>query len=165
MGYDCYIRSTSDPEPEWPDPFTPEAYEKCRVVRDEWEERTHGYFRRSMSGGSRLADALVEMGMGFDAEVFVPVPPWPSREEYVVEEYDAETDRVLDWHGPEIPGIHYHKVCTSNDGWHVTREECRSALALYEFAIRDGKAHPDAFHDDFIPFLRAAAEHDGFEVH
>lgn len=186
MGYDCYVRSPREPKPEWPESLTSEALETYRIARDEWEERTYGYFRRSLSGGARLADALVAMGMGFDAEDFVPVPPWPDKDEYGVEfaewkdeagawqdgyrgdraqEYEAEGNRVLDWHGPEIPGIPIHKVCTSNDGWHVTREECRAALKLYESAIRDGKEHPTEFDDDFMPFLQSAAEADGFEVH
>lgn len=178
MGYDCYIRSAREPKPEWPSPFTEEAYREYAENQREWEARTHGYFRRSLSGGSRLADALIAMGMGFEAETFLPVPPWPDREEYGVDwndegdvvgerakEYEAAVAAVLDWHGPEIPGIPVHKVCRSNDGWHVTREECRAALQLYEFAIRDGKGHPEAFADDFIPFLRAGAEADGFEVH
>jgi hypothetical protein len=146
MGYDYYIRSPRDPQLEWPDPFT---------------------------------DALIAMGMGFEAEDYFTVPPWPDRAEYGVQydewdghvigerakEFEDAVAEVLRWRGPEIPpGIPVPKVCTSNDGWHVTREECRAALRLYEFAIRDGKTHPEAFGDDFIPFLRAAAEADGFEI-
>ena len=80
------------------------------------------------------------------------------------QEFIAATDAVLDWHGPEIPGIPVHKVCYSNDGWHVTKEEAKSALLIYNREIEAGKSHPDIFSGDFIPFLESAARHDGFET-
>lgn len=164
MGYDCYVRTASGAD----------------------HDNDEHYFRRSIFGGSPLADALIALGMGFEAETFAPIPLFPDADEYGVEwhewkdetgkwhdgyigeratEYEAEVNRVLDWHGPEIPGIPVHKICTTNDGWHVTRAECDAALHLYESAIRDGKPHPEAFRDDFVPFLRCGAQHDGFEVH
>jgi hypothetical protein len=186
MGYDCYVRSPREPKPELPHGFSTEqerdAWYQDRI---EWEDRTHGYFRRSMGGGAGLADALIAMGMGFEAEKWVPIPPFPMAEEYGVEydewqddggrwhdgykgdrakEYEADLAEHLRWHGPEIPGIPIHKICTTNDGWVVTREECRAALVLYDAAIVSGREHPDAFRDDFIPFLIAAAAADGFEV-
>lgn len=182
MGYDCYIRGENvpkSPRPDWEckEPFGGEEY-------DAWTRRY--YFRRNIWGGMRLAEALVDMGMGFDAYEYGTPPAWPDPEEYGVtyqetklpdgewetgyvgeraKEYEAAQNAVLDWHGPEIPGIPTHKVAGSNDGWHVTREEAKSALLIYERAIAAGKAHPEIFSDDFIPFLRTAAEHDGFETH
>jgi len=170
VGYDCYTR--------------PRA--KCDDYRTWREENPNAYFRRNLSGGSYLAEALIAAGMGFDAEQYVSVPRFPDADEYGVNyaewkdedghwhagyvgdragEYNAEVARVLAWHGPEIPGIPVHKVCGSNDGWHVTKEECKAALGLYERHIAKGGQHPEAFGDDFIPFLRESARGDGFEVH
>lgn len=182
MGYDCYIRGDGVPKrpcPDWDckEPFGGEEY-------DAWTRQY--YFRRNIFGGSRLADALIDMGMGFDAYAYGQPPAWPTCEEYGVEyrewrdevgewqsgvvgeraeEFDAAQNAVLDWHGPEIPGIPVHKIAGSNDGWHVTREEAHSALLIYRRTLDDGKEHPEAFSDDFIPFLRSAVEHDGFETH
>jgi hypothetical protein len=176
MGYDCYVRGEEvpkSPRPDWDcrEPFGGEEY-------DAWTRRY--YFRRNIFGGSRLAEALIDMGMGFDAYRWGRPPEWPKPEEYGVRYGDDDEDEmvgeriddyrkaeaeVLDWHGPEIPGIPTHKIAGSNDGWHVTREEAHSALLIYKRAIADGKAHPEAFSDDFIPFLREAARHDGFETH
>lgn len=178
MGYDCTIilnDPTSDPCPEvdWENEASRENYEA-------WCDRN--YFRRNVWGMEHLRDAMVQLGMAFTD--FDVMPDFPDAEAWGVrfnewknadgkwesgyvgtrsKEYEAEIERVLRFHGPEIPGIPMHKFC-SNDGWIVTREECQAALGLYEFALRDGKGHPDAFGDDFIPFLRQAARHKGFEV-
>ena len=171
MGYDCYIRGAREARPDvnWNDEASIATYR-------EWSARN--YFRRNMFGGSRLADALEAMGMGFTAETYVSPPEFPDIKAYGcdwgddgepvgerAEEYEAAVNAVLDWHGPEIPGIPVHKIAGTNDGWHVTKEEAKAALVLYEFAIRAGKPHPDAFGEDFIPFLHRAAEADGFETH
>lgn len=182
MGYGCTIRGEDIP------PCPPANYE-CREPfggpeYDAWNRQY--YFRRNMFGGSRLANALIDMGMGFDALAYgVKWPDWPSAEEYGVEhkewlddegeyhserqgeraaEFEAANNATLDWHGPEIPGIPVHKICYSNDGWHVTKEEAHAALLIYRRAIESGKGHPESFRDDFIPFLETAARHDGFET-
>lgn len=174
MGYDCYIRGENVPK-------SPKCDWDCQEPfgGEEWAAwMAKYYFQRNIWGGSRLAEALIEMGMGFDAEQYGQHPAWPDMNEYGVDyndegelvgervdDYRKALDEVLDWHGPEIPGIPVHKVAGSNDGWHVTREEAQSALLIYERAIAEGKEHPAAFSDDFIPFLREAARHDGFETH
>ena len=66
-------------------------------------------------------------------------------------------------HEGDTPGIPAHKL-RSNNGWHVTREECVQALATYDEAVAGGAAHPESFREDLVPFLRTAAAHDGFEV-
>lgn len=174
MGYDCTIRGGDVPErprPDW----------DCKdpIGGEEWTAwRRQYYFRRNIFGGARLAEALVEMGMGFDAYEYGRPPEWPDPKDYGVtiddetgepvgqraDDFRKANDAVLDWHGPEIPGIPVHKVAGSNDGWHVTKEEARSALLIYAKSIGKGQAHPEAFSDDFIPFLRQAARHDGFET-
>lgn len=193
MGYDYYVRSEEkppSPQVDWSaaNYATGEGLEEYRAWERDW------YFRRNIFGGSRLADALLDLGMGFDAHAYGRPPEWPKPEEYGVEyreeklpdgewecgyvgerakEFEEASNAVLDWHGPEIPGIPIHKVAGSNDGWHVTREEAKSALLIYERALADGKTRPEVFGsgidgadgDDFIHFLRRAAAHDGFETH
>lgn len=61
----------------------------------------------------------------------------------------------------EEPGISVYKLCHSNDGWWVTKIECQSALQLWE---RNGRPDVDGEAGDTIPFLRAAADHEGFRV-
>lgn len=148
-----------------------------RATHDQPGGNPHTYFERNTWGSRQLADALIATGTGFDAETWLPIPPFPEIADYGCEwnddgepvgdradEYSDILAKHLAWHGPEVPGIPIHKICTTNDGWHVTREECRSALALYELHLAAGGSHPEAFGDDFIPFLREAARRDGFEV-
>lgn len=144
------------------------------------------YFRRNIFGASRLATAVVELGMGFDVFSYgLELPRFPRPEEFDVErnpewdgdedgipewigdrakEYRTAVDYVLDWHGiSDIPGIPVHKICYSNDGWHVTQLECEAALGIYRARIAAGDAHPEVFYDDFIPFLELCSRHEGFE--
>ncbi|RSN26516.1 hypothetical protein DMC63_01385 [Streptomyces sp. WAC 05977] len=143
-------------------------------VRDASESAENTYLRRSIFGGVPFAEALIGFGMGFDPG---PVPSFPDPDEFDLkfgddgwegerlDEFRAAVTSVLDWHGPEDKtGIPVHKVCSSNDGWHVTKAECEQALAAYRKAMADGGAHPEAFDDDVIPFLECAAAHDGFET-
>jgi len=166
MGYDCYVRTAAGLE--YNDP-------KC-------------YFRRSIFSGRPLAEALIALDMGYDPAAYgLESPDFPDSDEYGVTyeewqdengdwqdgykgeraaEYEQAAQAALSWHGvADIPGIPVHKVCTSNDGWHVTKLECQAALGIYRERIAAGAEHPAAFRDDFIPFLEVAAQHDGFEVH
>lgn len=180
MGYDCYVRSPRVPAPDvdWTDRASCDAYFT-------WQHETAAYFRRSIGsiGGTREAIRAMGMGFWFDEYPRLEVPGFPGPGTYdLVEkewqdddggwhyyagaryaEYEAALGAKLAWHGPEVPGIPLDKFC-SNDGWHVTKVECRSALDIYWKAREAGTPHPDAFRDDFIPFLTHAAEADGFEV-
>ncbi|AHH98538.1 hypothetical protein [Kutzneria albida] len=79
-------------------------------------------------------------------------------------DYVTARDRVLALHLPvDQSGIPVHKV-TEPCGWLVQREECASALATYRAHRANGRRHPRAFGDDFIPFLTACADQNGFLV-
>lgn len=136
----------------------------------------HDYLRRNIFGMHPTVEAMVGLEMAF----WSPSPEfpkswpdysdcahWDAEGEPVSGEargYQERIQRLLATHGEcRTPGIPSHKF-TSNDGWHVTREECEQALEIYEKALANGRAHPEFFRDDVIPFLRCAAKHDGFEV-
>ena len=74
-------------------------------------------------------------------------------------------ERVRDRRGAG-KGIAVYKLCNSNDGWWVTKEECQEFLDLWEAA---GKPVVDDFgsgpYEDTIPFIRAAAANGGFRVY
>lgn len=156
MGYDMYVRGAA-------------------------KDAEHGYLRRNIFGMHPTVEAMVSVGMAF----WSPSPGWPKvpqpyedhvrwddkveDEVPVTAEGQAYLERVesaRSTHGEtRTPGIPSHKF-TSNDGWHVTREECEQALAAYDQAVTAGGAdHPKYLMDDVLPFLRCAAQHDGFEVH
>lgn len=155
MGYDMYVRGAA-------------------------KDADDGYLRRNIFGMHPTVEAMVTLGMAF----WSPSPGFPKSpepyEEHIRWDDQVEDDvpvtaegqtyverlaSALSTHGEcRTPGIPSHKF-TSNDGWHVTREECEQALAVYDKAIGDGATHPDLLRDDVIPFLRCAAQHDGFEVH
>lgn len=128
-------------------------------------------------GTTRLCQAMVELGMAHPS----PVPDFPDsdhldRRDFVDEQ--PATDRARTYmqalaavqaeHGTRgaarLPGIPAHKL-TSGDGWHVTADECAEALGAYELATTAGAAHPAAFADDVVPFLRTATRYGGFRVH
>ena len=117
-----------------------------------------------------LVEDAVALGMAFHSAA--PAFPDDPGDEHVGFEGDREVGRTdvgrayverkqaaLSAHGGDVAGIPAHKL-RSNHGWHVTRAECLAALASYDKAA----THPASFRDDLIPFLRCAAEHDGFEV-
>jgi hypothetical protein len=77
-------------------------------------------------------------------------------------DYEAELERILSRHGnTDEDGIPLHKLRT-NLGWHITTQECRAALRALDKQPDDP---PTVFGTKLVPFLRAAAERDGFEVH
>lgn len=77
----------------------------------------------------------------------------------------AARDYCARWHGvlgdrssADGRGIPEHKLAT-NDGWHVTRQECAEALVAHAQAD-----HPPLVVPGFTRFLHAAARHHGFRV-
>lgn len=69
------------------------------------------------------------------------------------------------------PGIPEHKLCTTNDGWHVLPEEINLALATYQHCGGDESArrivdpHDWDYWQEWLAFLRGAAtEGEGFRV-
>lgn len=144
------------------------------------------YFRLNMWGMGLFTDFMTERSMVFDAGKH---PEWPDIDAYGVtwddverleypeyhegeplsdetaekaRRYLAERDRLLAWHGPEVPGIPVHKF-GSNDGWIVTPAEC-------EAAVRIGREHPaPEGHEkrwaEWLGYMDRARRHGGFEVH
>lgn len=155
--------------------------EKGDNVHDCTKHKDH-YWRRNMFGGSRQAELLVTVGIGAwgpnDAWEAAEKEGWPTKPESAT--YDEDTDKyvgegVEEWYAAMHArlrdprgvshGIPVYKLCNSNDGWWVTKEECEHALILWEAA---GQPDVDDFgqgpYGDTIPFLRAAADHHGFRV-
>lgn len=174
MGYDYYAKQPVYPQPEW--------RVRDRTALDKWYDTPGNYLRRNIWGGSRLAEAMVKLGMAYDVEQYISMPEWPHPEKYgcvwdenVGEDGDYIGDRAdeyrkaledhLSWHGvSDIPGIPIHKIAGSNDDWHVTALECQAALGIYRQRMSEGEAHPDEFRDDVIPFLEHCAATKGFET-
>jgi hypothetical protein len=147
-------------------------------VKNAPSDHGHNYLRRNIFGMFPTVEAMVDLGMAqwTDHDAFPPPPsPYETHVDYddndqqigLTDEgkkYLEAVKQHLVAHVGDQPVIPSHKF-TSNDGWHVTKGECAEALKAYDAAMADGTDHPARFYDDLIPFLRLAAEHDGFEVH
>ena len=131
------------------------------------------YLRRAMGSQGALRQALLDVGMGYEAVGPEPVvPEYPGDEHWdgdtfpstpLTEQaraYSAACEEFLKGSRDERPGIPVHKLCM-NEGWWVTRIECATALQLWE---RAGQPIPEAFRDDVLPFLACAAKNGGFRV-
>lgn len=135
-----------------------------------------GYFRLSNGGMGRYADAMAELGMAHESTSGLD---WSEAPEYPEDDdndekmaaYTEAMDKYLGGHGTpaDKPTIPLHKF-SSNDGWFVTPEEIRAALAAWDAHDLDGldqDTHATIETDywgEFIAWLRLAAEHDGFRV-
>jgi hypothetical protein len=147
------------------------------VVQGAPEDEEGTYLGRNIWGMAPTVEALVRLGMAFWSDM----PDFPESDHLTRDDYDDDgapaserakvymqaVERTLADHGAGdaeyIGGIPAHKF-SSNDGWHVTDKECVEALNAYEVSIQAGDAHPEALHDDVIPFLRTAAKYEGFRV-
>jgi hypothetical protein len=122
---------------------------------------------------TRIVAAMISLGMVVDTG---PPPKFPMWAVYGVSDFDsagrplgghardyeAALARILSHHGhTDEPGIPLHKLRTSL-GWHVTADECTAALARFDARSDEP---PAVFGVRLVPFLRAAAGGDGFEVH
>lgn len=166
------------------------------------DEAEQSYFRLNIFGMGRWRNLMYELGMIFDA---AEQPEWPDIESFGVtwddverveyadddfykdkppvgaetqekaKRYIAERDRLLAWHGQEVPGIPAHKF-GSNDGWIVLPAECKAALAIYMAKLEEiGRDSMDNLIDNttrnrghwakWLLYLQGAIAHDGFEVH
>ncbi|HEX3649602.1 MAG TPA: hypothetical protein VHV49_14345 [Pseudonocardiaceae bacterium] len=122
---------------------------------------------------SRIIASMAALGMVVDSG---PAPKFPLWAVYGVSDFDsvgrplgrragdyeAALAAILSHHGstPE-PGIPLHKLRTGL-GWHVTSAECAAAVARFDARPDD---QPGPLATRVVPFLRAAAAGDGFEVH
>ncbi|SDP96383.1 hypothetical protein SAMN04487905_12020 [Actinopolyspora xinjiangensis] len=144
------------------------------VVQGAPRQHSHRYLRRGVFGMLVTAQEMVRLGMAFTSDM----PTFPesghlSEEEFtnqgepVTEQartYLAQLDETLSAHGGDGAGIPLHKF-GSNDGWHVTAVECADAVAAYDRARTAGTPHPNELEGDVVPFLRTAAQCDGFRVY
>lgn len=123
----------------------------------------------------RLVVLMLSWEMAVDAG---PAPKFPLWAVYGVSDFDSAgrpvgeraTDyetalaRILSGHGrTDREGIPVHKLST-NLGWHVTAAECAAAIRCFNAGVAAGQ-DATVFGKKLIPFLRAAAAGDGFEVH
>jgi hypothetical protein len=123
----------------------------------------------------KLVAAMLSWRMAVDGG---PPPKFPLWAVYGVSDFDSAgrpvggqaTDyetalaRILGGHGQtDQEGIPTHKLST-NLGWHVTADECTAALRHFNAGVAAGR-DATVFGKKLLPFLRAAAAGDGFEVH
>jgi len=162
------------------------------------------YFRLNVFGMSRYCDLMARVGMTFDDPF--ERPEWPKPEDYGTDweeiehledreyypdvtfndeqlrrivKYRDDRDRLLAWHGAEIPGIPEHKF-SSNDGWIVLPAECEAAVRIWrQFTADQGEEKASAIVAEYlgdgdgrmdywlkwITYLASAVRHEGFEVH
>lgn len=121
-----------------------------------------GYFRLNSWGMSETRPWLLKVDAAHDRGEH---PAWPNEDDYEggYEDpaYEAASDRVRAA-GVEFPGIPIWKL-GSNDWWHVTPIECRSAVleaAKHEDELSDA---PD-YVREFLLYIGEAALHGGFRV-
>ena len=162
------------------------------------------YFRANIGGMGQLIDVMYEFGMVFEDE---GRPDWPEpkefnltreqmriiydpeeyAEEYLAltpevlkqgEEFKAEIQRLLTWHGKtDTPGIPLHKFST-NDGWLVLPAEAEAVVRMWRGELhrdearaqrivtgRLGRVGALEWWESWIAFLDGAVSHGGFEVH
>lgn len=153
------------------------------------------YFHLSVWGMSAYARAMHELGMVYEV---APTGAWPKASDHgtthehidTVEDGNPEgiqitavqeaaaraylklRDAHLSQHPGNTPGIPSFKFGT-NDGWLVTPDECKAALAAYR-AADEGKREAvlaavrqpwnPGYWDEWIAFLEGAVDHGGFRV-
>jgi hypothetical protein len=125
---------------------------------------------------ARIVAVMTELGMAIDGG---PSPKFPMWAVYGVSDFDsvgrplggramdyeAALEQILSSHGHnDSDGIPLHKL-RSNLGWHVTADECVAAVRCLDRWLAGHEEPPQGLGKKLIPFLREAAEGDGFEVH
>lgn len=158
MGYDMHVINADGSRAYRIDYSDGDDFEKTVLPQIKERDDLHLYFRRSISGGIWQCQRLERAGMGYFGDLqYVEC----GCTDYTGGFCCDVNRRMLGAVDADRPGINLAKMCSTNDGWHVTRLECLAALALWEAA---GRPDVDDGYGDLIPFLRAAAEHDGFVV-
>lgn len=114
------------------------------------------YFRLNIWGMGEYREVMERHGM---VDWSVDPPPDP-------EDWDDDEQR-LRWQ-TDVPaktfGIAGYKLC-SNDGWLVTPEECRSALAAWESSENKVNETLDDYWFSWLRFIEGAIEAGGFRVY
>lgn len=190
------------------------AQDRVHALYEAMRDAEQSYFRLNISGMGWARNVMGEFGMAFEDPS--ERPEWPKPEEYGTD-YDAlealespeycpdwtwtdealraacafkeAQDKVLSWHGVEIPGIPFHKF-SSNDGWIVLPAEAEAAVRIWKQAYdemgedearsvvaqagdRTDSAEPTQERADaywslwlrWVAYLAGSVRHDGFEVH
>lgn len=191
----------TDNDPE-PDPELLAIEQERRAAWDALSEAQTDYFRLNIWGMGKCREVMDRYGMLADERPIEAEFPLDSPEPYeehfdfegepITDEaraYEATREQVLRARSPE-PGIGWWKLC-SNDGWVVTPEECREALARapecakvhgpspselpgFERAVANLLGLPDhattepveeiAWWPEWLAFLRQAVQYGGFRV-
>jgi hypothetical protein len=190
------------------------AQDKVHAAYQALREAERSYFRLNGSGMGWAYSVMEQFGMVFDDPS--ERPEWPKPEDYgtsyddvdalespeyypgkqwddealrAAVAYKQEQDKVLSWHGVEIPGIPLHKF-SSNDGWIVLPAEAEAAVRIWkqaydemgEDAARDAVAlagdridsaqatpeRADAYWSlwlRWVAYLAGSVTRGGFEVH
>ncbi|WP_062516473.1 hypothetical protein [Demequina gelatinilytica] len=119
--------------------------------------------------GTRLADIMFDLGAGHDSQA----PPAPSAEAWAaIPDHDDDEngyleglDRLTSPHGDGPPGIPLHKIDGSNDGWLVTEQEIRDALAVIDASPPPAlEGRMAEFWTAWVEFMRAASTKGGFRT-
>jgi hypothetical protein len=153
------------------------------------------YFRLNLSGMGRFYEAMHQLGMLYDSR---SPGAWPAAPSQRIEElmytldsgeqpsgtpeelgqartYAEAIRKHLAAHPPGGDVIPTHKFST-NDGWIVTSDEIKAALAVHDSIdpetatrrlTRTVLTQPNEMEYWFrwIAYLRRAVDHEGFEVH
>lgn len=189
------------------------AQDRVHALYETMREAEQSYFRLNVSGMSWACDVMGRFGMAFEDPS--ERPEWPKPDDYGVsddevwaleypEDYPdftwtdeklraacqlkADQDKILSWHGIEVPGIPFHKF-SSNDGWIVLPAEAEAAVRIWKQAydemgedaaravVASGVSRrelPMSAEDNdaywslwlrWVAYLAGSVRHDGFEVH
>lgn len=180
------------------------AADQVHAAYAEMHAAEKSYFRLNMFGMARYCDLMARIGMTFTDPSERPEWPKPDdygtsyeeieqlecREDYPgvmfndeqlrrIAKYREDCDKLLSWHGVEIPGIPDHKF-SSNDGWIVLPAEAEAAVRIWrQFVADEGEEKAAAVVAEYlgdgdgrmdywlkwIAYLASAVKHEGFEVH
>ena len=149
------------------------GYDMTNSSKDE----SKNYFRSNIWGMGQLRAAMKMAGvLDFEAEA----PKNPAYNEDRNEEEDEDnfvSSMILDYRSENPALVPIQKFC-SNDGWHVTPDECKliadglSKLLINNTSIKfidrwDGlEKDVNREHvQDFADYCKFSADHDGFRVY
>lgn len=176
------------------------AQDKVHALYEAMGDAEKSYFRLNMFGMSRYHGLMGHIGMTFEDPS--ERPEWPKPEAYGTDDdalealespeycpdytwtdealraalkFQEDQNKLLSWHGAEIPGIPDHKF-SSNDGWIVLPAECEAAVRIWrQFVADEGEeaalavvaehVKDTGYWLKWIEYLAGAVRRDGFEVH
>ena len=125
------------------------------------------YFGANLGIMAGLEERMLECGMLITEGSAPSGPPIESATPGMTSDEWERTFGYLSFHPPEAVGIPWWKL-SSNDGWHVTAEECRQAIEAW---AECNERRDDPFMEgpdywaDWLRYLALAASTDGFDVY